>query len=148
MNPDQRLCVHKLNQRSFVNQRLIRFVSKHNVDVDLCHALMNSIIGMFLIEAIGFGRGLGALDLNPTKMSEHLHLLNPGHINPQNRATILSAFAPLLGRDVLNLTDELKSQDRINFDQAVLSAYGIPNTQSQIYNSLQQLFHIRQTARS
>lgn len=148
MNPDQRLCVHKLNQRSFVNQRLIRFVSKHNVDVDLCHALMNSIVGMFLIEAIGFGRGLGALDLNPTKMSEHLHLLNPSHINPQNRAIILSAFAPLLDRDVLNLADELKSQDRIKFDQAVLSAYGIPDIQSQIYNSLQQLFHIRQTARS
>ena len=147
MNPDQRLAVHRFNQRSFVNQRLIRFVSQPLVDIDLCHALMNSVIGMFLIEAIGFGRGLGALDLNPTKMSAHLHMLDPGSISAQDRAVILSAFAPLLTRDVLNLTVELKSQDRIDFDKVVLKAYGIAHLQNQIYDSLRKLFHIRQTAR-
>ena len=147
MNPDQRLSVHRLNQRSFVNQRLIRFVSLQNVDLDLCHALMNSIIGMFLIESIGFGRGLGALDLNPTKMSAHLHILNPKAINAQDRAHILSAFKPLLARNVLNLKTELQSPDRVNFDNAVLRAYGVAHLQNQIYDSLRQLFHIRQTAR-
>lgn len=147
MNPDQRLCVHRLNQRSFVNQRLIRFVSQQNVDVNLCHALMNSVVGMFLIEAIGFGRGLGALDLNPTKMSAHMHMLDPSAVSAQDRAHILSAFQPLLVRNVLNLTTELLSQDRIDFDMAVLNAYGIAHLQGQIYDSLRQLFHIRQTAR-
>lgn len=147
MNPDQRLCVHRLNQRSFVNQRLIRFVSQQNVDVDLCHALLNSVIGMFLIEAIGFGRGLGALDLNPTKMSAHMHMLNPSAVSAQHRAQILSAFNPILARDVLNLPVELQSQDRIDFDKAVLQAYGLAHLQIQIYASLRQLFHIRQTAR-
>ena len=147
VNPDQRLCVHRLNQRSFVNQRLIRFVSQQNVDVDLCHALMNSVVGMLLIEANGFGRGLGALDLNPTKMSEHLHVLNPNSISAQDRASILRAFQPLLARDVRNLTTELMSQDRIDFDNAVLLAYGVDRLQGQIYDSLRQMFHIRQTAR-
>lgn len=147
MNPDQRLCVHRLNQRSFVNQRLIRFVSQQNVDVDLCHALLNSVVGMFLIEAIGFGRGLGALDLNPTKMSAHMHMLNPSAVSAPHRCRILSAFTPLLARDVFDLTTELNSQDRIDFDKAILQAYGISHLQGQIYDSVRQLFYIRQTAR-
>lgn len=153
MNPDQRLCVHRLNQRSFVNQRLIRLtslpqVSEGNVDIDLCHALMNSVVGMFLIEAIGFGRGLGALDLNATKLSDGLCMLDPDAISVPQRDRILEAFVPLLGRDVLDLTHELLSADRITFDKTVLQAYGIENMQNQIYDSLRQLFHIRQTART
>lgn len=148
VNPDQRLCVHRLNQRSFVNQRLIRFVSQQNVDVALCHALLNSVVGMFLIEAIGFGRGLGVLDLNPTKMSAHMHMLNPSAVSAQQRAQIISAFKPLLARDVLNLAAELNSQDRIDFDKTVLQAYGIAHLQDQAYDSLLKLFYIRQTART
>lgn len=148
VNPDQRLCVHRLNQRSFVNQRLIRFVSQEKVDVDLCHALMNSIVGMFLIEAVGFGRGLGALDLNPTKMAANLHILDPEVVIIKDREEILKAFAVLLKRDVFNLPDELRSQDRINFDHTVLNVFGVADMQTQIYDSLLQLFHIRQTART
>lgn len=148
MNPDQRICVHRLNQRSFVNQRLIRLTSKHGLDVDLCHALMNSAIGMFMIEAIGFGRGLGALDLNATKLAGHLHMFDPNAVSAYHRNLILSAFMPLLVRDVRDLKNELQSQDRIAFDYEVLQAFGIAQLQNQIYDSLRQLFHIRQTART
>lgn len=150
MNPDQRLCVHKLRERSFVNQRLIRFTLKSNVitNIDICHALMNSVIGMFLIEAIGFGRGLGVLDLNATKLSRQLHMLNPNILSKQQIIHIAEAFKPLLNRNVLDLTNELKQQDRINFDKAVLQAYGIEHLKEPIYSSLQHLFKIRQTART
>lgn len=150
MNPDQRIAVHRLRQRSFVNQRLIRLTSRTDitVDVDLCHALMNSVIGMFLIEAIGFGRGLGVLDLNATKLSEHFNMLNPANIPANHRRPILAAFAPLLRRNVLDLTSELQAQDRQDFDRAVLQAFGISQLQNHIYSSLRQLFHIRQTART
>lgn len=151
MNPDKRLCVHRLEQRSFVNQRLIRFTGKpdvNNVDVDLCHALMNSAIGMFLVEAIGFGRGLGVLDLNATKLSEHLHMLNHTIVSKQQRSQILTAFAPLLRRTVLDLANELLSPDRINFDETVLRAFTVAHMQNKIYDALRELFHIRQTART
>src|SRR5690606_18770634 len=76
INPDKRLFVAKLRERSFVNQRLIRFSRRTaSVDVELCHALMNSLLGVFYIEALGFGRGLGVLDLNATKVAEKLHVL-------------------------------------------------------------------------
>ena len=150
MNPDQRICVHRLQQRSFVNQRLIRLTRRAgvNVDVDLCHALINSAVGMFLIEAIGFGRGLGVLDLNATKLAGHLHMLDPNSVSTHNRRKILAAFAPLLGRKVFDLANELQSQDRLDFDHEVLQTFGIARIQNQIYDSLRRLFHIRQTAKT
>jgi hypothetical protein len=150
MNPDQRLCVHRLAQRSFVNQRLIMFTTKPgiNIDVELCHALMNSVIGMFLIEAIGFGRGLGALDLNATKLSRSLHVLNPHLVSEEQRRLILDAFAPMLRRDVLSLPNELESPERNHFDRTVLKTFGVVHLQERIYDSLRYLFYIRQTART
>lgn len=57
INYGDRLFIAKLKERSFVNQRLARFTKKTEiVDVDLCHALLNSALGMFFIEALGFGR--------------------------------------------------------------------------------------------
>ncbi|KRG12683.1 hypothetical protein ACA29_11005 [Lederbergia galactosidilytica] len=58
MNPDQRLFFAKFDEPTFINQRLIGLKQKSNYqDIELYHALLNSIIGMFYIEAIGFGRG-------------------------------------------------------------------------------------------
>ena len=65
VNPDKRIFISRLNEKSFVNQRLIRFTSlKFDTDLELSHALLNSLMGIFFIEALGFGRGLGALDLS------------------------------------------------------------------------------------
>jgi hypothetical protein len=149
MNPDKRLCVHRLNLRSFVNQRLIRFTVKNEVsaDLNLLHALMNSIIGMFQIEAAGFGRGLGVLDLNATKLSEQLCLLNPDNITSGDRQKILTAFTPLLDRPIRDLPDELASSDRQRFDEAVLSVFGAQSKQREIYAQLFKLYSIRQAAR-
>jgi len=149
MNPDKRLCVHRFNLRSFVNQRLIRFTVKNGVeaDLDLLHALMNSVVGMFQIEAAGFGRGLGALDLNPTKLNEHFHLLNPNNITPLDRERILSAFRPLLNRPIYDLPEELDSSDRQNFDEVIFSVFGAQDMKNAIYEQLLKLYLIRQTAR-
>jgi hypothetical protein len=149
MNPDKRLCVHRFAERSFVNQRLIRMTVKPSArtDLDLCHALMNSVVGMFQIEAAGFGRGLGALDLNAGKMKKHFHMLNPSTVSTEQRTSILKAFSPLLIRNVLDLPDELLSSDRRAFDEAVLSAVGASHLLDAVYSSLLNLFDIRQTAR-
>lgn len=150
MNPDKKLAIHRLNTRSFVNQRLIRFSAKSFVqaDLDLCHALMNSVIGMFLIEASGFGRGLGVLDLNATKLNSRFHMLNPNLITNSQRGKILAAFGPLRKRALLNLPQELDAADRQSFDNAVLSALGQQHLRPAIYHALKQLFRIRQTAKA
>ena len=148
MNPYHRLFVAKLEQRSFVNQRLIRFTKKRQtINVDLCHALLNSTIGLFYIEAIGFGRGLGALDLSATNIKNSLFILNPEILSEEQVNLILSKFNPLKRRDVLPLAVELEQQDRNDFDDAVLEAFGIREYKQQIRQSLIQLYTIRLSAR-
>ena len=62
-----RLFSGRLDPPAFVDQRLIQLNPLDDVDIGLCHALLNSSIGMFIIEALGFGRALGALDLKVSR---------------------------------------------------------------------------------
>ena len=63
VNFDKRIFIAKLDTRSFVDQRLTRVtVLKPDVDIELLHALLNSLIGIFFIESLGFGRGLEAFE--------------------------------------------------------------------------------------
>jgi len=149
LNPDKRLCIHRLERRAFVNQRLIGFSSRTDVvdDVELCHALLNSAVGMLFLEAAGFGRGLGALDLTPTKISRSMQMLDPRLIDATRREEILSAFESLVARPVLPLLEELAAADRIAFDEVVFRAYGIQLLRPLVYETLRELFGIRQAAR-
>jgi len=136
INYDRRLFVARLQQRSFVNQRLTRLTAvTPQTDIPLCHALLNSILGVFYIEALGFGRGLGVLDLNSTKMQKSMFMLNPNAISSQARSDILTAFKPLLKRPVEPISDELARPDRRQFDEIVLSAYGL-----ECYDSIREAF--------
>ncbi|MCC8377145.1 MAG: hypothetical protein LN567_01930 [Rickettsia endosymbiont of Graphium doson] len=148
MNPDKKLCFYKLIRKSFVNQRLIRFTTLPcNKELDLCHALLNSVVSMFLLESIGFGRGLGVLDINSNKVSKQMHMLNPKHLSMEQKNKILEVFKPLNARRAKDLPSELKEKDRINFDDTVLEVYGIKFIREQIYYSLLNLYNNRQTAR-
>ena len=148
INPDSRLCVFRLKQRAFVNQRLIRFTLREpdRVDIALTHALMNSSLGMFLIEAAGFGRGLGVLDLNASKMAQSFHMLNPGAIGTQQAARIKACFQPLLERQPAELPVELISGDRLAFDACVADAYGFSGAEQAIRGALECLYQIRKSA--
>lgn len=147
MNPNKRLCFHKLERRSFVNQRLIRFTKLDDAhSIDLLHALMNSCVGIFLLEAIGFGRGLGALDINSTKLSNKYHILDPNLMSPNQEKEVLALFSKLKTRAVKDLPNELISKDRIEFDEKVLSTFNISQSRQQIYSSLLEVFNLRQTA--
>lgn len=143
MNPGRRLFVAKMKERGFVDQRLIRFTAKPDVDVPLTHALMNSTVGMFYIEALGFGRGLGALDLNATKLRDGLHVIDPGLISPDDRERILAAFSPLLDRPVEPAADEIAREDRQALDETVLDAVGFSHAASDVRRALLTLFEIR-----
>jgi hypothetical protein len=150
MNPDKRLFVAKLDKRSFVNQRLIRFSVKANCDVnvDLVHALLNSIVGLFLLESAGFGRGLAALDLNATKLSKSLHVINPALLSRKSISMIMKTFRPLTKRKIEELPNELGNSDRQCFDKAVLRALGLEDRIDDIYRAFLNLYNIRQAVRN
>lgn len=139
INPEDRIFTARLDKRSFVNQRLIKLSSVGGVDLDLMHALLNSSLSIFFIESSGFGRGLGALDITPTKLKTGMKIIDPAKISKQDRNAIVAAFAPLLKRNVLKLDLEMNSRDRVDFDNAVLRSVGMEAYADDIRNAVLEL---------
>lgn len=148
LNPDKRLFFAKFNEPTCINQRLIGFIPKiKSVDINICHALLNSVVGMFYIEATGFGRGAGALDLSKDKFADSF-MLNPNLLSEQQKKEIINAFAPLLKRKILPVEQELEQKDRKEFDTTVLKAYGMESIYNEIKESLLSMMKVRLGARS
>lgn len=142
-NPSNRLFIFRFKEKTFVDQRVIRLSAFDYTDLDLCHALLNCTFGMLMIESQGFGRGLGVLDLNATKMEKSYCMLNPSLLDEKESNRIKQAFLPLLSRPPKELPEEVVSDDRRQFDNIVLEAYGIAHLQDEISNTLLELYHIR-----
>ncbi|MFI3202665.1 MAG: hypothetical protein R3Y54_14305, partial [Eubacteriales bacterium] len=148
MNPDKRLFFAKFSSPTFINQRLIGFRQNTDyTDIELSHALLNSIIGMFYIEAVGFGRGLGVLDINKASISKSF-MLNPNNVSQKDRDNIIAKFASLINREIMSTEEELDATDRIEFDNAVLSAFGIESYYGKIKHSLLSMQQARRSVNS
>jgi hypothetical protein len=146
INYGDRLFVGRVDPPAFADQRLVRLEPKGAVDIDLAHALLNSTVSMFIIEGMGFGRGLGALDLNKDRIEEYMHVLDPARLNQGGIDAIKATFTPLLARDVLNVADELEQGDRQAFDDAVIAAFGLSIDRQRLYDAVLSLVEIRRTA--
>jgi hypothetical protein len=146
INYGDRLFVGRVNPPSFADQRLVPLKPKSQIDIELHHALLNSAMSMFIIEGMGFGRGLGALDINKNRIEEYMHMLDASRLDKNGIAEIKAAFLPLTQRDILSVADELEQADRIAFDDAVLAAFGLNISRTDIYDSLLSLVEIRRTA--
>ncbi len=146
MNPDKRLFFAKFEKPSFINQRLIGLKAKDGFeDIELEHALLNSVFTMFYIEASGFGRGLGVLDINSKNIAK-CRMLNPKLISRNYRNKIVEAFRPLLNRDIKSVREELSSLDRMVFEKTVMKAFGIEDCLAPIVYSLLSMQNTRQSA--
>lgn len=147
MNPDQRLFFAKFETPSFVNQRLIGLTHREDYfDEELNHALINSMFTMFYIEASGFGRGLGVLDVNKDSI-ENCYMLNPKLVDANDRQKILQSFNSIKARKIMKVEDEMKDSDRITFEHTVLQSFGIDDYFDKIKNSLLSMQATRKTAR-
>lgn len=147
VNPNERLFFSKVMTPVFFDQRLIGLTRKDKTEnLDLLIALLNSVLGIFYIEAIGFGRGLGVLDLSKDKFEGNFKMLNPELISEKNKNKILEAYKSLEKREIKKLILELNEVDRIKFDKIVLEAFGLGNYYEVIKNSLLELFKIRMSA--
>lgn len=144
INFGDRLFFAKFPEPTFVNQRLVRFTRKNtDTDLELCHALLNSTLGLFYIEALGTGRGQGALDISKDKLEKDLMMFNPTLFNEVQKADILRKFEVIKTRDILNLDDELKQSDRNDLDEAILGSIGLLDIKENIKKSLLDLYRIR-----
>ena len=126
-----------------INQRLIGLSIKNKqIDLNICHALFNSIIGMFFLEAAGFERGEGVLDLSKDSF-EKTYMLNPFLLSNDDKSNILNKFEILKNRKILSVEDELNQKDRKDFDLTVLRAFKIEEYYEHIKNCLLKMQRIR-----
>ena len=139
----KRLYIGRIDPAAFVNQRLMGLNPQPGVDVDLAHALLNCTVGLLMIEAIGFGRGLGALDLNKDRIEANLHILDPEKLGRPERDAIVATFAPMKARSVLEVSDELEQPDRQTLDELVIRHFDISTSREHIYDTLRALVEVR-----
>lgn len=143
LNPDKRLFVSKFDESTFVDQRFTRMLMKNtNISKDLLHALLNSLYGMFAIEAIGFGRGLGVLDASSTKL-RNIYMINPQVISDTDALEIVGLFDKIKNRNVMDTEHELKDADREIFDRKILRAIGHEELYDAIKESLLSMQYTR-----
>jgi hypothetical protein len=147
MNPDDRMFYARFNQPTFINQRLIGLKRKRVTDdLNLLHALLNSILSLFYIEAVGFGRGLGVLDINKDSISK-CYMLNPALLNENQKSDIMEKFEALMSRGIVDINQDMEDPVRREFDMAVLNAFGIGRYFDNIVSSLKAMRKVRKAVR-
>ena len=147
MNPDDRMFYAKFNQPTFINQRLIGLKRKRVTDdLNLLHALLNSILSLFYIEAVGFGRGLGVLDINKDSISK-CYMLNPALLNQEQKTDIMEKFEALMSRGIVDINQDMEDPVRYEFDMAVLNAFGIGRYFDNIVSSLKAMRKVRKAVK-
>ena len=148
MNPDQRIFFARFeNGSAFLNQRLIGLNRKQGFDdVELYHALLNSVFTYFSIESSGFGRGLGALDINKESITRCI-MFNPNAISIAQRDEIIKSFQKIKDRKIMPLVEELNSIERLEFEKVVFSTYGVEEELDDLISSLTSMIRTRATAR-
>lgn len=145
MNPDDRIFFGRFVSPTFINQRLIGFKALNShIDVELCHALMNSLFMKFFVEAVGFGRGLGVLDINKENISESL-MLNPTLLTQSSITNIKMQFHIVCSKPIMTIDEELEDEDWIRYNHTVLQAFEIDTYYDKIVNSFVSLRKVRKT---
>jgi hypothetical protein len=143
MNPERRLFYGLLDEPAQINQRAIGFTPLSNsVNLELCHALLNSVIGVFYTEATGFPKGLGALD-NRAENTKRILMLDPGKLDATDKAKVLVAFKPLLERKILSTVQEYQQADRLNFERVVADCYDYTAQLDRIKNCILAMQKVR-----
>ena len=146
INFDKSLFIAMLDKRSFFDQRMIGFSIKEQYKDEnkiFLLALLNNILSMFFIESLGFGRGLGALDLSKTKFEKSFKMLNPEVLSDVQKEEIIKAFQPIFNRDRLPLEKDLEQKDRIDFELMLLKIYGLEKYYDTIRQALLHLYKTR-----
>lgn len=147
LNPNKRLFVARFDEPTFVDQRFTCLLVKDtSVSLKLSHALLNSVYGMFAIEAIGFGRGLGVLDASSSNF-KNIYMLNPHLLSIEEAEKIVQLFESIENRDVYDTEVELQDSKREVFDRFVLTSFGIEGYYEDIKHSLMSMQKTRLAVR-
>lgn len=146
VNPDKSIVFYWLNESSYIWQRGIWLKINQWHNKELLHALLNSILSIFFVEAVWFWRWLWALDLNSTKIHK-MKILDPNLLNEEQINNIIEKFNIIKWREIKSIDKEFNLTDRKDFDMYVLKCYWIDNIYEDLKEALLNLFKIRSSVK-
>ncbi|WP_446897192.1 N-6 DNA methylase [Clostridium sp. LBM24168] len=144
INPDQRLFWSRIPDDLYIDQRLCVFSLKDGVTCKkkLLHALLNTYIGQFFIEATGFGRGLGVLDTTKDGLLDG-SILDYNLLSCEDKTSIMNIWEKLSLSDVPTVTECLSNSEWIHFNKLVFKAFKCEGILPKVMNTLKQAIELR-----
>lgn len=126
MNPNDRFFWGRMNPRSAVNQRVTAFRVRDEFkkEIDLIHALLNSLPDLFMLAASGFGRGQGATDFTKDGIIQ-ISILNIELISEEDKAEIVRLWKNLKEKPVMPIKEQLNDPEWTVFNKQIFSVYGL-----------------------
>ncbi|WP_192942756.1 N-6 DNA methylase [Streptococcus dysgalactiae] len=148
LNPDRRLFWLEVSDNLLINQRLTVFKLKDaRANKELIHALLNTYFGQFMIEATGFGRGLGALDTTKDGILES-SMLNYNLFTPTEVSEIVESWRELSKNDVPDILEQLADEKWYKFNELVFNKLGKKELLPYLVKSFKKLVQMRINSRN
>lgn len=130
-----------------LNQRAAVFKLKDdNSDKTLIHALLNIFFGQFMIESVGFGRGLGVLDTTKDRLLDSV-MLNYQLLNLEDRDEIVNYWNKLSEKEVPDIVEQLEDKDWMDYNLLVFKKFGIEEVLPDLIATLKKAIYMRTTVR-
>jgi len=146
INPDRKICFYRFIEPSFVNQRLISISPNKFIDLDLLHALLNSIFVTSQIESLGFGRGLGVLDINASNIRDGLFIPNINIIDNNDAIQIKKLFKIIIMKPIIDTIATLDSPEWIEFNYKIAKSINLPTESVRsAYEHFSRIYTIRKS---
>lgn len=126
MNPNDRFFWGRMNPRGAVNQRLTAFRAKKEfyAEIDLLHAMLNSLPDLFMLAASGFGRGQGVTDLTKDGIMQTT-VLNIELISTEDKIEIIQLWQNLKKKPVMSIKEQLNDPEWSTFNKKIFSVYDL-----------------------
>lgn len=126
INPDKRLFWATFEKPTALNQRLVGASLKKDFKnkKQLIHAILNSIIPLFILSGSGFARAEGVTDLTKDGV-EKLFILNPYLLKNGSEKEILDKWKSIEHNKIEDLKTQLNDSKWIDFNKTILAAYGL-----------------------
>lgn len=148
LNPDQRLFWSSISNDIIINQRLTVFRVKPEVNVDkrLIHALLNTYFGQLMIEATGFGRGLGVLDTTKDGIMDSV-MLDFNKLDTDDALEIIQLWENMSNESVPNILDQLSDEKWLYYNKRVFEKFGVIEVLDELVETFKQAVMMRSSAR-
>lgn len=148
LNPDRRIFWSRVSENLLINQRLTVFkVIDENADKDFIHALLNTYFGQFMIEATGFGRGLGVLDTTKAGILDSL-MIDYRLFNLKDIQDILNSWRILSEKEVPDILEQLEDEDWYQFNELVFKKLSKEHVLPELVETFKKSIKMRSSSRS